>query len=86
MFLQCQDDENFYNNACYKKCPQDYKEAGIYCIKSKYYKRQIVEFENQVFSTTEYELYADNLLLQRCQNFGENFVAMGVDYCSHLCP
>lgn len=36
VFLECEDDETFYNNACYKKCPVEYKEAGPFCILAKY--------------------------------------------------
>ena len=36
VFLQCEPNEDFYNNACYKKCPPEFKDAGPFCIKSKY--------------------------------------------------
>lgn len=37
VFLECDDDEDFYNTACYKKCPPLFKDAGPFCIKEKYY-------------------------------------------------
>ena len=84
--LKCKPNEEFINNACYRKCPLGYKDAKLYCIKSKVLRRSVVEYRGQTINPEKEEMWGEKFVVAKCSNFGKFYKALGSDYCRPFCP
>lgn len=56
--IQCKSNEDFINDACYKKCFSGSKDLGFYCKKGKVKKRYIRPLKNGI--THHEDFYGDD--------------------------
>lgn len=84
--IKCKIDEDFFNNACYKKCPKGYKDGKLYCVRSKYMRRSTAPFLNQGIDFNTETLWGDKYIVKKCSNFGNRWNEVGSDYCRMTCP
>jgi hypothetical protein len=84
--LKCHVTEEYFNNACYKKCPPGFRDAKLYCLRNKYLRRRIVKFKNQNINPQTDFLWGDTFVAQKCTNFGKFYDGVSSDYCMHKCP
>ena len=85
VLLQCKEDEDIFNDACYKKCPEGFTDAKLYCEKSEYVERFVSEIKETQLKENE-EIYGDKWVVQKCESFGEYFKPLGIKYCRQVCP
>lgn len=84
--IKCEMDEEFFNNACYKKCPKGYKDGKLYCVRSKYIRRSTAPYKGQGIDSKSEKLWGDTFIVKKCENFGSKWVEVGSDYCRQNCP
>jgi len=83
--IKCAADEELINNACYKKCPEGFTNYKFFCLKPTAVKRATRAFQGETLNDNE-ELYADNLVVEKCAKFGKYMADFGPDYCKARCP
>ncbi len=72
----CSSKENLINNACYKKCPKEFVQYGILCLKPYYIKRKMRlnnSYERPMDPIKE-ELYSNDFIVEKCSNYGKNVI------------
>jgi hypothetical protein len=83
--IKCASDEDLINNACYKKCPEGFKDYKYFCLKSTATKRATRAFHGEHLDDSE-ELYGDKLVVEKCAKYGKFMADFGPDYCKARCP
>ena len=83
--IKCAADEDLISNACYKKCPEGFKNYKFFCLKPTAVKRSTHAFQGEHLNDNE-ELYGDNLVVEKCAKYGKYMADFGPDYCKARCP
>ena len=79
--LHCSENEEFFNDACYTKCPAGFEDLKMFCKKGNYVKRYVGEGRRELGETMW-----GQLVVEDCKRYGEFYESIGSDYCRMVCP
>lgn len=84
--LACDKDEDLINNSCYEKCPKEFKDVKLFCMKSGYRERDVVPYRGQNVDEDTEIMWGNSHIVTNCKTFGIYYEDAGIDFCRPVCP
>lgn len=84
--LECNSNETFINGACYRNCPEGFKDMHFYCQRSDYILRSSNNYDTSSSKDNAKEIYANINGVTKCTEFGSRDRPAGLRYCKSECP